>query len=361
MVDKIMKDSDRLPDELDLALVDTLQVNARAHWGTVADAVDSTPLTLSRRWQRLTEASLAWSSIALAPGRTLGAVIELRCLPGQERAVAERLAQRPDVITVGITTGDFHVYGLIVSADLRALHHVLLTDATLRDDVLQARFSVFPCIFGGVVWRQGIISRRQSDLVEETAEANSTDLPQLQEADRGLFLALGSNGRRGYQDLAESIGLSTYAVKRRIQRLLRSGDIVFRCDIARPVFGFPIAAFLLLRVPQVKVQQFGRDVGAWLETRFCAPVTAASNIVLIVGTKTIADLDHFLVRVANRYPEAEVVDRRLLLRQIKLYGRMVAADGRAKSVIPVDPWFSSVPGSPTASALRTMLGPRVVG
>jgi hypothetical protein len=35
----------------------------------------------------------------------------------------------------------------------------------------------------------------------------------------------------------------------------------------------------------------------------------------------------------------EVVDRRLVLRQVKVYGRIVDEQGRCVRVIPVDPWF----------------------
>jgi DNA-binding Lrp family transcriptional regulator len=332
-----------LPDETDSELVDALQINSRASWATVARAVDSSALTLSRRWQKLVESGLAWSTIALSPQSSLGALVEVRCLPSQELAVANRLAQRPDVITVGVTTGDFQVYCIILAPDTASISHTLLHDLPLEHGVLRVRNNVFGSMFGGVVWRQGIISARQTDLVKVAMDPLRSAVPQINLRDRPLFLALGKDGRRSYEELSEELGISAYAIRRRISFLLRSADITFRCDVARPLFGFPTAALLLVDVPDSEVQAFGKTVGKWPETRFCASVASASNVILILGTKSLNHLEQLLIRLEADFPSAQINDRRLVLRPVKLYGRLIEEDGRAAGVIPVDPWYSQGP------------------
>jgi DNA-binding Lrp family transcriptional regulator len=331
-----------IPDEIDSELVDALQIYSRATWATVARAVDSSALTLSRRWQKLVEGGLAWSTIALSPRSSLGALVEVRCFPSHELAVAHRLAQRPDVITVGVTTGDFQVYCIILAPDTASISHTLLHDLALEHGVLRVRNNVFGSMFGGVVWRQGIISARQTDLVKLAMDPLRSAVPQINLRDRPLFLALGKDGRRGYEEISEELGVSSYAIKRRISFLLRSADITFRCDVARPLFGFPTSALLLVDVPDSEVQEFGKAVGKWPETRFCASVASASNVILILGTKSLNHLEQLFIRLKADFPSAQINDRRLVLRPIKLYGRLIKEDGRAAGVIPVDPWYSQV-------------------
>jgi DNA-binding Lrp family transcriptional regulator len=329
-----------IPDEIDSELVDALQINSRASWVAVAQAVDSSALTLSRRWQRLVESGLAWSTIALSPQSSLGALVEVRCAPSQELAVAHRLAQRPDVITVGVTTGDFQVYCIILAPDTASISHTLLHDLALKQGVLRVRNNVFGSMFGGVVWRQGIISSRQTDLVKLALDPLRSAVPQINLQDRPLFLALGKDGRRSYEELSTELGISAYAIRRRISFLLRSKDITFRCDVARPLFGFPTAALLLLNVPDSEVQEFGKAVGKWPETRFCASVASASNVILILAAKSLTHLEQLFIKLAANHPSSQINDRRLVLRPVKLYGRLIEEDGRAAGVIPVDPWYS---------------------
>ncbi|WP_426996652.1 Lrp/AsnC family transcriptional regulator [Pseudarthrobacter sp. N5] len=329
-----------VPDEVDAELVDALQINSRASWATVARVLDSSALTLSRRYQKLVESGLAWSTIALSPQSSLGAFIEVRCSPSQELAVARRLAERPDVITVGVTTGDFQVYCIILAPDTASIAHTLLHDLPLEEGVLRVRTNVFGSMFGGVVWRQGIISSRQTGVMKLVRDPLRTGIPHLSLDDRPLFLALGKDGRRSYEDLSAELGVSAYAIRRRISLLLRSGEITFRCDVARPLFGFPTSSLLLLDVPDAQVQTFGKIVGAWPETRFCAAVASASNVILIVGTRSLNHLEQLFIRLAADFPSVRINDRRLVLRPVKLYGRLVEEAGRAEGVIPVDPWYS---------------------
>lgn len=103
-------------DETDLALIDALQVNPRASWSRLADALMLSPTTLARRWQRLSDAGEAWVSVVMGRRRrTTGALIEVSCRPGREHAVASALAEIPYVTTVGITTGQFQVYAIVLT------------------------------------------------------------------------------------------------------------------------------------------------------------------------------------------------------------------------------------------------------
>ena len=95
-------------DELDLAIVNCLQLQPRASWTLVGEALDVDPVTVARRWQRLSSAGIAWvSGRATGQGRPESclAVVELSCSAAQTLAIAERVTELPHVLSVEHTSG----------------------------------------------------------------------------------------------------------------------------------------------------------------------------------------------------------------------------------------------------------------
>src|SRR6478736_6009630 len=79
---EMTQDSAARADELDLAIVNCLQLQPRASWTLVGRALDIDPVTVARRWQRLSSAGIAWvSGRATGQGRPESclAVVELSC------------------------------------------------------------------------------------------------------------------------------------------------------------------------------------------------------------------------------------------------------------------------------------------
>ncbi|PKW14576.1 Lrp/AsnC family transcriptional regulator [Saccharopolyspora spinosa] len=325
-------------DEVDLALVDALQVNPRASWIALAEVLELAPITLARRWQRLTDAGAAWITVALGNSSSKGATVEFACAPGTAVQVAERLAELPHVITVGVTTGEYQVFALVMAPTLGAISNVLLRTLPLPKEVTKVRSHVFGSTFGGIIWRLGVMNRSQAEQVRESVGPPPREIRPFGVADRALFLALGRDGRRSYASLASELNISPQAVKRRLDRLRQHGDIVFRCDMARPLAGWHTMALLWLAVPDTEVQRIGKSLGSWPETRHCAAVTSPTNLGLIVGLRSLNHLDELLIRIAHEHPDAKVMDRKLILRTTKVHGRILDDQGRSTRVVPVDPW-----------------------
>jgi hypothetical protein len=61
-------------------------------------------------------------------------------------------------------------------------------------------------------------------------------------------------------------------------------------------------------------------------------------MLLTVGLHSVADLQDLATRIREQFPYVSIVDRRVTLRQIKLYGRLLDQNGRCTSATPVDPW-----------------------
>jgi DNA-binding Lrp family transcriptional regulator len=333
-------------DETDLAVVDALQINPRASWTALAKVLELAPITLARRWQRLTDTGAAWVTVALGNSSSRGAIVEFSCAPGAAAVVADQLAELPHVISVGVTTGEYQVFALIMAPTLAAISDVLVRTLPIPEQVIRVRSHVFDSTFGGIVWRLGVMSPNQAEQVREVMGPALREIRPFGTADRDLFLALGRNGRRSYADLAAELNTSPQVVKRRLDRLRRHGDITFRCDVARPLAGWHTMALLWLAVPDTDVQQVGKALGALPETRHCAAVTSPTNLELIVSLRSLQHLDEVLTHIAREHPSATVVDRKLVLRMTKVYGRLLDEQGQSTRVIPVDPWAALQPGDP---------------
>ncbi|MGV9802765.1 Lrp/AsnC family transcriptional regulator [Mycobacterium sp. NPDC003449] len=331
-----------LLDETDLALVDALQVSPRASWSDLAGALGLTPITVARRWQRLVDTGSAWVTVALGHRRMSGAVLEMSCRPGTAHRVALALAEQPHISTVGITTGRYQIFALVLAPSLPAIAEVLVHSLPIPDDVTTVHSYVYGGLFGGVVWRLGVMNRAQSQLVRESLPRSPAQMRPLGPGDRALFLALGHDGRRAYTDLATELGTSPQAVRRRLDRLRRSGDITFRCDVARPLTGWGAMAFLWLSVPDDDVPTVGRALGSLPETRHCSRVAGPANLALVVSLHSLEHLDGILGTIGRDHPAVTVTDRRVVLQQVKVHGRIVDEQGRSVRVVPVDPWAGAV-------------------
>ena len=333
-----------LVTERDLELVDALQVNPRASWATIGATLGISALTASRRWQALRTAGIAWTGSTMGPELFRGAFVEMACKPDTTAAVVDALNGMPDVLTVGRTVGRYDLYAIVVAPSVPALT-ASLWGRIAQLDVHRRRMHVYTRVYGGPEWRLTVLNRRQVDQVRED-DPRPLPTRSVDEVDRRLFLALAHDARRPYVELAKELGSTSHAVRRQVGRMRRRGHLAFRADIARPMAGWPIAALLWLVVPDHELDAVGREVGAWPETRFCAPVIASANMVLIVNLRAPEHLEHLIARLATRHPAVAVVDRHLVLRLVKVHGRILDEQGRSTGVVAVDPWTTEVDDGP---------------
>ncbi|WP_245606970.1 Lrp/AsnC family transcriptional regulator [Pseudonocardia spinosispora] len=326
----------QLLTETDLELVDAVQINPRASWATIGATLGISAVTAARRWNAMVEAGVAWSSSTVGIDRVRGAVVELDCRPGTTEAVAAALSEQPDVLTVGWTTGEFSLYALTVAASVEALTGTLL--GTFADlDVRRQCSHVYWRVFGGAQWRLSVLNPSQTQQVRESPVA-PLRRSAVDDDDRRLFLALAHDARRSYAGLAEELGTTPSAVRRRLERMRRRGELSFRADIARPLAGWHLAALLWLVVPDADLDAIGRVLGGWTETRFCAAVHSRTNLVLVVSLRTVDHLEEIIERLNRVQPDVTVADRRIVLRPIKVHGRILDEGGRSHRVVPLDPW-----------------------
>jgi DNA-binding Lrp family transcriptional regulator len=324
-------------DELDIALLDMLHANPQATFDELGQVLDIAPVTAARRWRRLTESGRAWVSSAIGPRLPVqAAVFEAECDPGTAATVAAEFASRPHVFSVNVTTGTNNIYALLVAADQPLLTELMVRALPVVAGVRRVRCAAISELFSGTRWRLGGLSPAQARAVTPEPPT-STQVRQFDEFDRELFLALQTDGRRSYRDLASLLGKSESAVRRRIETLTRTGLMGFRTDFARVEAGWPTAIVLNLRA--TRAPAVGHSLVQYPQTRFCAAtVGGPANLFVTMQLHRLTDLDPVLDRLLSEHPSTEILDQRVVLQWVKSWGRLIGPDGRADRVLPVDLW-----------------------
>ncbi|GLZ30945.1 AsnC family transcriptional regulator [Lentzea sp. NBRC 105346] len=329
--------------ETDLQLLDALQVNPRASWTLIGRVLEIDPVTAARRWARLQENGLAWVSVAFGPheaGQLCVVVVEIECERGASTAVAAAIARWNSVLTVQYTAGRQDLWALLVTSDFATMSQLLLVGLPRLDGVARTRSYFVTRMFEATGrWRLHVLGRQQVHRLREAYPERSSERARpFGPTDRAMFRELSIDGRRTHAELGEVLGMSARTVQRRLTALMSRREVAFRCDVARSSVGWPSAAVIWLHVPEDRLDEAGRVLGRRPEVRTCAAIADERNLLLSIGLRQVSDLHRQIVQILHAVPYAKILDRSVVLRQEKLYGRILDTAGRAVEAVPIDPW-----------------------
>lgn len=345
----------RLLGESDLEVIDALQLNPRATWAELGAALGLDPVTVARRWHRLTEKGDAWATAALGQRQlhTMSvAILELDCEGGAAVEVAAALAPMRHLITIQHVAGSYDLWIIAVTDSLPSLAQHLLHELPQLDGVRKVRTHMATRVFDASRhWRLRVLPPATVGRLQPTKPARTSTRP-MDDLDRALFTTLSADGRATYDTLADLHGTSGRTIKRRLDRLVAVGDIDFRCDLARRLAGWHASAILWLEVPDDALEVTGNALLQRPETRTCAALASPHNLMLTVGLHGVSDLQALVTRLRRDFPHVRIADRQIVLRQTKLYGRVLDVDGRWVSATPVDPWSLGLRGGGSPDPAR---------
>jgi DNA-binding Lrp family transcriptional regulator len=271
------------------------------------------------------------------------AYVEVDCLPGRRIEVATEVAQHELVVTVEITTGTADILLTIAAANLTTLSHYLLDHLGAMESVIRTRARVATKIYAeGSSWRLVELSDEALRLLERSRVKPDTDAPLdavAMTADvQHLAGLLTVNGRASYAELAAASGISPTTVRRHVGRLLNSGMLLPRTDLAAELSGSPVQVYLWADAPVEGLPSTARTISQLRQVRLCATVSSAPCMVLCAWLHTVEEVHRLELAIANRLPQVRIVDRLVVLRTVKRMGRLVDTQGRAVGVVPINIW-----------------------
>jgi len=270
------------------------------------------------------------------------AIYEVECSPGHTDRVGRLLAALPQVASVYLTAGTFDVAALVMAPGMSTLSELLLDRLSGTPGISRVRSNIVTNWYSDVHWRLGAISTSQERSVRGVDAARDQAIEprtlRFDQQDRELYLALQHDGRARYVDLAETLGTSEQLVKRRLGRLTRSGTLAFRTDFTRTDGGWPTQLVLWLLVTDDRLAEVAGEIAQWRETRICASALGPANLLVKLQLHRLDDVEPLFARIRDTLPAATVADRRLVLRPVKSWGRLLDTEGRCTQVVPVDLW-----------------------
>ncbi|WP_405865896.1 MULTISPECIES: Lrp/AsnC family transcriptional regulator [unclassified Streptomyces] len=329
-------------DELDRGVVHALQIYPRAPWTLVGEVLGVNPVTAARRWHRLEEAGLAWVTAypRLSNSRiVVTGVVEVDTEPGVAEDVAQALAADPSVANIKLTAGGRDLVAAVQARNLDELARLTTLMFQRTPGVRATRTHVSTGVpTEGSRWRLRSLDEAQSARIEaavappglpvRTAEAGWDDL------DNRLLELLSRDGRMSLRDLSAATDTSLTTMRRRLQSLLAS-RLSLRCDLARPLSGWPLSAVYFASVPGQYVEETSRMLAGVREVRSCAITAGPHNLVIDVWLRQLHDVHAFEAHLSRKLPRLTVADRSVVLRTVKHMGHLLDHDGRCIGVVPL--------------------------
>ncbi|KQX12540.1 AsnC family transcriptional regulator [Streptomyces sp. Root431] len=327
--------------ELDLALIDALQAAPRAPWTRIGQALGVDATTAARRFERLRAGGLAWVTAYDAAKTATVAYVEVRCRPRAFDRVSAAVTALPWVFSVDETAGDFDLFLSVAAPDLPALGRAVHRGIGGLRGVRSTRTRLGITLYGeGRDWRMRAMNPAERAGLggphgprprSYSTHLHERPAPQ----DQALLGALGADGRLGYAELGARTGMSEHTARRRLQRMIRDGDISLRCDLAHPLAGLSTMVVYRTSVPHALLEQTGNALARLEHVRMCVSVSGPYNLLVLVWLHGLGAVDPFEALLAERFPVLEVQDRTVALHSPKRMGWLLDEQGRAAGRVPL--------------------------
>ncbi|WP_225801268.1 Lrp/AsnC family transcriptional regulator [Streptomyces sp. NK15101] len=353
-------------DELDHLLITALQTSPRARWEQIGAAVGVEASTAARRWKRLTEAGHAWMSChpaGIGPTPPTVAVIEVDCVSGRLHEVAAAIVDDPHLITIDHVTGSRDLVLTAAFPDQAALARYVGLRLEALPGVAATRSQIASTVHAvGSRWRLDRLAPGSRKNLAQDASGGSTGigrgLSSADDLDHRLLALLAQDCRQSVAALARSSGASASTVRRRLDRFHRADALVYRCEVARCLSGWPVAVTFWGVAPPDATARITAQLVTQRETRLCASLSGPHNLLLTVWLRSVEDLPSFEARLYARFPELTVADRAVTLWPLKLAGQILDPRGRRIRGVPVAFWHDPAAERSEADLIRRLATPR---
>lgn len=329
---------DEALDHLDQRLIHALQISPRAPWSGLAPVLGADPVTLSRRWARLTREGLVYVTGYGWGDQTQLSLIEIECSPGETLAVAHALAADGEAFTIDLTAGGRDIMLSLGSTGTEAVASWTLERIRGVSGVRAMRTHlVSDVVTDARSWRMRALSKEEVARVAalDARPTGGAVAVRPHEA-RALSEALTEDARIGVAELAARVGMTPRRTRDALATMRASGRFVMRVDVARAHTPWPIYAWYFLRVPAAMVARVGPQLGRMDEVRLVVTTVGEYNVIVAVWLRTLQDVGRLEAVVEERLPGVTIADRSVVLRTTKHLGHLLDAGGRATAgIVPM--------------------------
>lgn len=328
-----------LLDELDLALIHALQVAPRVSWVQAGAVLGASPAVLAERWARMRAGGLAWVTAhvtASTPDLIVG-FVDVDCLPEARPDVVRHLCRDPRAVTVEEAVRGRDLQLTVMVRDLAALTRFVLDDLPHVPGVRQTRWRLTTGIHAEASrWRLKVLGPEQVRTLTAIAGRHRGPATTPPRHPGDLIEALARDGRLTAADLARVTGRNPATVRRQLPRLLGSGLLTLRCEVAQAHSGSPVCCHWLGRIPVGEHARTVQALATMPELRLCVSTTGETNLMLTAWTRSLTDLLALERLMAEKLPWLSIVDSSVTLRAAKRMGWLLDDEGRCTGDVVVN-------------------------
>ncbi len=320
-------------DEVDRGLVHALQIDGRAAFRAIGEALGVSENTVARRYRRLRTAGVL-RVVGTLNGARLGYsawTIRLRCTPDAAGAMATALAKRSDTSFVHLLSGGTEISFSTQTrssdeSDALLLHQLPRTArvTSVSAHLLLSHYAL-PNNWAGParLTPEQAALLTPSPVVDRDVEAGAEASVELRAGDRTLLEALGRDGRAGYAELATATGWSDATVRRRIATLRRAGVLIFLVDIPSAALGFRAEARLWMSVQPSKLTAVAAAMAGHPEASLVAMTTGPTNLLAAVNCRDAQDLSRYLTERIASLDAIRTLETAPVIRTLKRAGTLL--------------------------------------
>lgn len=324
-------------DELDLQLLHGLQIAPRVPWAQAARILGTTPVTLMNRWERLRGEGLAW--VVAHPsgqGEVLTAFVDIDLAPGLNKEAVSALVRDPRALSIEQSARGRDLMITVMARDLTSLSRFLLDDLPAVPGVQRTRTSLALQIHRqGRDWRLQSLDQHQREGFEAARRQSTAPAGPLPRDRQPIVDLLAVDGRAGAADIARSADRNPATMRRHLARVVGSGLLSFRCEIAQDPTLWGLHCTWLARVPEESKERTVAALATLPELRLCVSTSGETNLLVSVWARSPSDLMRLERLVGDRMPWFSLVESVVMLRTPKRFGWVVDDRGRATGeVIP---------------------------
>lgn len=331
--------------EDDLALVQVLQAYPRLPWAEAAKVLRVHPTTLAARWDRLRSSGSAWVTAHLAgdPRKMLLAFVAVDCDMNQRDDVTAQLAAIPEIVTLEEAASNRDLMLTVVTKSLEEFSVKVIGQLKNIDGLVKYQTALCTRLHRSAdEWRLNILDKNQLATLRDLRQHGQPDgqhgaasAAALPESHLDLLPFLARDGRATAADIARDLGRHPATVQRQLNRVLASGLLLFRCDLAQGFSAFPVTCQWFVNVPAGQHEQAAAAIRTISNIRLSASTTGPTNFVIIMWLKSLADIMTAELALQQKVPGIELVESVVMLRTVKRVGWMLNEDTTASGAVVV--------------------------
>lgn len=332
--------------EEDLALVNALQIAPRLSWADAAEVLGVHATTLAARWERLTAAGAAWVTAHPMgdPQKMCLAFVDVECELHRRAEVTQALAAVPEIVTVEEAASNRDLMLTVITGSLQHFTAVASKLHAIEGLVKYQTSLATRLHTGAYAWRINVLNRSQLQALralagpEAAASAPSAAVREpLPASHLALLPFLSRDGRATAADIARALDRHPATVQRQLNRVLASGMLSFRCEIAQRYSGFPVTCHWFANVPPGQHEAAAEELRSFRNVRLSASTTGRTNFVIIMWLQSLADVMTAELALQQRIPGIELVESVVMLRTVKRVGWMLNPDSTASGDVVAVP------------------------